>query len=136
MTASRQLGEIRGIPESSLNVIDGIHNILNKFIKEAIEKDYPEVYVKHVISEHEFTLQRLWKFPLDETKHTWINRYLFKKQWVGRTFGCLETGEVFTVPYDVEETDFFSIGKGFLDVGRLNSYHRWSGIQEILKERT
>lgn len=51
----------------------------------------------------------------------------FRKQWVGRKFKCLETGEEFTIPDDVRECDFFKVGNGFIDVGRLDAYSRRGG---------
>ena len=51
----------------------------------------------------------------------------FRKIWAGRVFRCLETGEEFTIPEDVRETDFFTVGNGFVDVGRLGFYCRFGG---------
>lgn len=51
----------------------------------------------------------------------------FAREWAGRKFRCLETNVTFTVPEDVRETDFFKIGNGFVDVGRLGFYSRFGG---------
>ena len=56
----------------------------------------------------------------------------FRKLWVGRKFKCLETGEEFIIPDDVRECDFFKVGNGYVDVGRLNFYCRFGGqITEV-----
>lgn len=56
----------------------------------------------------------------------------FRDQWAGRKFKCLESGEEFVIPDDVRECDFFTIGQGFVDVGRLGAYCRFGGkIVEI-----
>ena len=60
-----------------------------------------------------------------EVEHL-TNESLFRKQWAGRVFMCPATGEQFVVPQDVVECDYFKIGDCFLDVGRLNAYHRRS----------
>lgn len=60
----------------------------------------------------------------------------FRKQWVGRKYKCLDTGEEFTIPSTVRQRDFFSFGNCFVDVGRLNAYARYGGnIKEITKEK-
>lgn len=41
----------------------------------------------------------------------------FRKLWAGRTFKCLDTDVVFTMPDDVKPREFFPIGNGFIDVG-------------------
>lgn len=58
----------------------------------------------------------------------------FRAKWAGRTFGCFDTGTVFTIPDDVHYRAFYTIGKGFIDVGD-GYYSRWSGnIVEIEKK--
>lgn len=57
----------------------------------------------------------------------------FKNQWANRTFRCKDTGVEFTIPECVEEGAFFIIGKGWLDVGRLNAYSRRGGNLEEVK---
>lgn len=51
----------------------------------------------------------------------------FKMIWSGRKYRCNDTGEVFTIPENVKECDFFKVGDGFVDVGRLGSYSRFGG---------
>lgn len=55
--------------------------------------------------------------------------------WAGRTFKCNITGITFTIPKDVQECDFFVIGEGYVDVGRVNSYCRFGGdVVEISQQ--
>ena len=54
------------------------------------------------------------------------NETLFRKEWAGRVFMCPKTGAQLQIPVDVVEGQYFTIGECFLDVGRLNAYHRRS----------
>jgi len=56
----------------------------------------------------------------------------FRSKWAGHKFKCLETGEVFQIPDDVNYNQFFKVGSGFIDVG--NEYYcRFGGkIQEVV----
>lgn len=131
MSINMTLAEIQGLSEQDISKIKQIHETIDLFIPFAIEKDYPVAYVRDVLTTYEFDLQKLWRFPQDETKHNRFKLYEFKKQWVYRKFRCLGTGVQFVVPISVKECDFFPIGNGFLDVGRLNGYSRMSGIEEV-----
>lgn len=51
----------------------------------------------------------------------------WQKYWGGRTFKCGITGETFVIPHDVQECDFFSFGKSYVDVGRVGFYCRYGG---------
>lgn len=57
-----------------------------------------------------------------------------KKDWVGRTFQCRDTGVMFTMPDDVTPRRFYPIGNGFVDVGD-GYYARFGGnIVEVFDE--
>lgn len=131
MAVNKYLTEKMCISEEDESEIEAIHEVLSDILKTEINTGLNDQYYD-VIEDLEFELQSLWGFPKDASKHTWKNRYKFKCQWAGRKFMCFETGETFTIPDDVEETDFYPIGKGYIDVGRLDSYNRWSGVKEIV----
>jgi len=122
---------MRGIPEDTLCLIDGLHDGIEAFIKNAVEKDYPEEYVENVLTHYDYTLQSLWRFPEDKEFHTLFKRYKWIKHWYGRKFRCIKTGTVYQVPFEIYETMFIPIGEGFLDLGRKEGYYRMSGIEEI-----
>jgi len=126
---NRELAERMGLSEDDIDLIRSIRNEILLTIKEGKTFNQDEY---DFIERAEFLLQELWGFPKDASKHTWKNRYKFKCQWAGRKFQCTETAEVFTIPDTVEETDFYPVGKGYIDVGRLDSYNRWSGVKEIV----
>lgn len=131
MAANRFLAKSRGISEEDIKLIDTIHEVIEEIIKEHLHSETDEESILSAIEQWEYRLQELWNFPLDKSKHTWKNRYLFKKQWAFTTWECVETGESFTIPYGVEETDFYVIGNGYVDVGRFNCYSRMSGVRQI-----
>lgn len=57
-----------------------------------------------------------------------------KSDWVGRSFRCKETGEVFIIPEEVRPKYFFSFGNCMIDVGD-GFYARFGGpIEEIFEE--
>lgn len=134
MTASRALAAARGLSEDVCLNIDRLHEIIDEFTKLALRGLFTERFVFDTLKEYDYTLQELWEFPPDEEFHTLYENYKFKKDWVGRTFRCTVTGAEFTIPFTVYERAFYPIGKGFIDVGRYNMYHRSSGIVEITKE--
>ena len=132
MTANRLLSGMRGISEETLEEIERLHEVLEYAIKIFITKSrYSEEFRLSFISDIEYCLQELWGFDKNPEFHTWNRRYLFKKQWVGTTWECVKTGEQFTIPYEVEERDFYQIGEGFIDVGRYGLYSRISGVKEV-----
>lgn len=134
MTANRELAELRGISEKSILEIDRIHDLIDKFIRAWVKEPFSQSR-KDEIHALENLLQSLWGFPQDCDYHRYANEYEFKCQWAGRTFRCADTGVEFTIPYDVQETDYFQIGNGAIDVGRLNFYSRVVGnIIEIINE--
>lgn len=73
MTASRKLGLERNIPESTLLIIDSIHDKLETLLDTySLECDYHDTQDLFTQAEHE--LQALWRFEQDSRYHTWINR--------------------------------------------------------------
>ena len=56
----------------------------------------------------------------------------FQKEWAGRTFRCLETGETLVIPNDVRRRQFFTFGECFVDVGD-GFYARFGGnmVEEV-----
>lgn len=58
--------------------------------------------------------------------------YDFQKEWAGRTFRCLETGETLVIPDDVKRRQFFTFGECFVDVGD-GFYARFGGnmVEEV-----
>ena len=59
----------------------------------------------------------------------------FQQIWAGRKYRCDTTGVEFTIPDNVRETDFFKVGEGAIDVGRLGFYYRIIGdIVEVIDE--
>ena len=127
MAANRMLAQMRGISAESVKAIDLIHEELEKMIENHVSLGTEESLVLEEIERLEYRLQDLWKFPRDPEKHTWKTRYLFKNNWANTTWRCEETGDVVTIPFEVEETDFFLIGNGYIDVGRWGSYSRRAG---------
>lgn len=57
----------------------------------------------------------------------------FRDKWVGRTFKCTVTGEIFTVPASANYRDYYTFGEAMLDLGD-GYYARWGGsIVEVTK---
>jgi hypothetical protein len=50
----------------------------------------------------------------------------FRAKWVGRTFKCKVTGEIFTVPENAYYRDYYTFGQASLDLGD-GYYARWGG---------
>lgn len=128
MTINMQLAKLKGLCEEDIEHINLIHEELEVLLKCKYSKQIYET-----IENLEYLLQHLWGFPQDPSYHTWKKRYEFKCQWANRTFRCKDTGVEFTIPEGVEEGAFFIIGKGWLDVGRLNAYSRSGGNLEEVK---
>lgn len=136
MACNLKLAERRGIDEDSIDMINKCHKLLEDLIDLAHFKntdDYNENILQS-IEALEYELQRLWKFEVSDKYHTWKYLYKFKADWVGRIYQCDVTGEVFTIPKNVVERCFYGIGDGWIDVGVLDGYHRWSGVKEIYDE--
>lgn len=59
-------------------------------------------------------------------------RNAFKPEdWIGRTFRCTQTGETFKIPLTVRPKRFYSVGRGYVDVGD-GYYCRMSGVEEVI----
>lgn len=125
-----QLAEVRGLSDETIEWIKYLHEKMESYLEDGCLNGYSESLYT-TIEKTEYVLQCLWGFPQDPDKHTWKHLYRFKCQWAGRTFRCAITGEEFTIPNSVEEGDFFSFGKAFVDVGRLDYYCRYSNCTEV-----
>lgn len=125
-----QLAKARGLSGEEIEKIEHLHWVLELCLERGCLYGYDEDLYK-AIEQIEYLLQDLWGFPQDCGYHTWKHRYKFKSQWAGRTFRCNTTGEEFTIPNSVGERDFYSFGKAFVDVGRLDSYSRFSNCTEV-----
>lgn len=135
MTANRRLGAQMGIPEDVLQAIDRMHDANEKFICQALRLKSNPAQVHELLTMADFDLQVMWGFPMDRSFHTLVKDYEFRRKWYGRKFKCLETGEVFTIPITVRETDFYVVGNGGIDVGRYSSYYRIAGnVTEVFEE--
>ncbi len=123
----------RGLTDEELTTLNVLYHKLEMFLTR------PTMYVNEdevedVIHGFEYVLQSVWGFSPDRSKHRYVREYRFKKQWVGRVFKCVKTGEQFTIPSDVKERDFYKVGEGFIDVGRMSAYSRFSGVIEVKGE--
>lgn len=123
---NKELALQRGLSQGSIDAIEVIHEKLYKWLALASVEDFDQ-YVYDKIEAYEYEAQRLWGFPQSGRYHTRKYLYEFRCDWVGRVFKCLDTGETFTIPPNVHETDFFPVGKGAIDVGRLKAYSRVVG---------
>ena len=73
MTASRKLGLEHNIPESTLLVIDNIHEKLEILLDTySLECDCHDT--QGLFRQAEYTLQALYGFEQDSNRHTWIKR--------------------------------------------------------------
>lgn len=126
MTINRKLAEECGLDEHEILEIEALHEKLDTLIAVWIKEPYSEDRAEEIHS-IEDSLQALWGFPIDRRYHTWVRLYEFRCQWAGKKYRCQETGEEFTIPDNVKPCDFFSFGKCFVDVGRLNCYSRMGG---------
>lgn len=133
MTINRDLAEKQGLSEREIIAIEEIHTQLSKLLSKANLGVF-NTSIYNAIEQLEFQAQDLWGFSQDPGFHTWKKLYEFRCQWVGRTFKCNITGIEVSIPEYVMERDFISVGKGFVDVGRLNMYARFSGVTEIKGE--
>jgi len=131
MAHNKTLAKLRGISEEDTQKIDEIHEQLEKLVSRATNGAF-NTSVYNAIEQKEFELQALWGFPQDANYHSWKDAYAFKAQWCGRRYRCIDTGEEFVIPFEVRERDYFVVGNGAIDCGRLNGYHRIIGnVQEV-----
>lgn len=134
MVASRTLGKLRGILEEDLVKIDEIHVEINRLMMIGLISACPErdVDIEALLTASDIQLQLLWKFPIDPEFHTYVKLYRFRREWHGRRFKCITTGEEVTIDAsDLHERECIPVGEGFVDVGRYGAYHRTSGCGEI-----
>lgn len=135
MAHNKTLAKLRGISEEDTQKIDEIHEQINELMNRASLGVF-NYSVYNAIEQLEFWLQKLWKFEVNPTYHTYKHAYAFKVQWCGRRFRCVNTGEEFVIPFEVKERDYFAWGDVAVDVGRLNGYHRIIGkVEEIVAEK-
>lgn len=131
MAHNKELAKRQGLSEEDRIAIDVLHKMREQIVSRPdmfFDNTEDAVEALHGIA---FALQWLWGFPLDKKMHKDVRDFEFKQEWVGRKFKCKNTGEIFTIPEDVKECDFFSFGNAFVDVGRLGAYHRLSGCEEV-----
>ncbi len=135
MTACRRLGALRKIPEADLLQIDSLHVAADELMRKGISGELDDEYVKVLLTNLDYELQGLWRFPADKAFHTYVNVYRFRKEWVGKSYRCLATGVERTISYEdmlkTQETDEIPVGEGFVDVGRLDGYHRLIGVAPL-----
>lgn len=133
MAHNKELAKQQGISQEACIAIDEMHKMREQIMARpsmSFESTEEAVEALHGIA---FALQWLWGFPLDKKLHKEVEAFEFNQAWKGRKFKCSSTGEVFTIPDRVKQCDHFSFGeKAFVDVGRLNFYHRLSGCEEVL----
>ena len=131
MAHSKELAKKQGLSEKDCIAIDVLHKMREQIVSRPnmfFESTEEAVEALHGIA---FALQWLWGFPLDKKMHKDIRDFEFKQLWAGKKYKCTKTGEVFTIPNDVKECDFFQIGEVFLDTGRLAVYCRLMGVEEV-----
>lgn len=130
---NKALAAQRNLSEETVSEIEEIHTQLSKLLSRANLGVF-NTSVYNAIEQLEFQAQTLWDFPQDPALHTWKKLYEFRCQWVGKKYKCNKTGVEVSIPEDVRERDFISVGEGYVDVGRLNAYARFSGVTEIKGE--
>lgn len=131
MAYNKELAKQQGISQEACIAIDVLHKMREQIVSRPsmfFESTEEAVEALHGIA---FALQWLWGFPLNKKMHKDVFDFEFKQLWVGRKFKCSTTGEIFTIPDDVKECDFFSFGEAFVDVGRLGAYCRLSGCVSV-----
>lgn len=132
MAHNRELAKKQGISQEACIAIDEMHKMREQIMARPsmfFESTEEAVEALHGIA---FALQWLWGFPLNKKMHKDVEDFEFQQAWAGKKYKCVKTGEVFTIPADVKECDFFSFGDASVDVGRLGAYHRLSGCEEVL----
>lgn len=130
MSANLELAKQRGISQENIEAINNLHELLERLIScYTLEVDYQEA--RDLVRSTEFTLQRLWGFPEDESYHSWVDMLADKHLelvWSGRTFECQTTGARRTLTkHDTYERNFIAIGACNIDFGAAGAYHRVLG---------
>ena len=129
MSCNIELAKARGV-EHNIDKINMLHNLRERQMEIANKGlSLSEVAERSLIlHDIEFQLQELWGFPRDGRYHISVDNFKFLCNWVGRVFTCTDTNETIILGReDVYECAFISVGKGFIDLGRLNAYHRIIG---------
>jgi len=141
MTACRELGKQRNIPESTLLEIDKLHDNLKKLMDNFSKDNFDEYEnIKSLVKRASRTLQVLWEFPVDDAYDRWtaaLEEKHFVETWAGRTFMDLDEDEIVTIEAKyVRPCGLIVIGHhSFIDFGRPGGYHRIVGnIKEITEE--
>lgn len=131
MAHNKELAKQQGISQEACVAIDVLHKMREQIVSRPdmfFDNTEDAVEALHGIA---FALQWIWEFPLDKKMHKDVFDFEFKQEWVGRKFKCSTTEEIFTIPKDVEECDFFQFGEAFIDVGRRGSYCRMSNCISV-----
>ena len=131
MAHNKELAKKQGLSEEACIAIDELHKMREQIVSRPdmfFNNTEDAVEALHGIS---FALQWLWKFPLDKKMHKDVFDFEFNRMWAGLKYKCTKTGEVFIIPENVKECDFFSFGEAFVDVGRRGSYCRMSNCISV-----
>mgnify|MGYP007104197112 FL=1 len=131
MAHSKELAKQQGISQEACIAIDEMHKMREQIMARPsmfFNNTEDAVEALHGIS---FALQWLWGFPLDKKMHKDVFDFEFKQLWAGKKYKCTKTGEIFTIPENVKECDFFQFGEAFIDVGRRGSYCRMSNCISV-----
>lgn len=134
MAHNKELANKQKLTDGARTAIDELHEMRHQIMC------HPNMYFKNTEEAVEalhgiaFALQWLWSFPLSKTMHKDVEAFEFNQKWRGRKFKCTETNVEFTIPDNVKERDYFLVGNGALDLGRLKLYSRIVGnIEEVDK---
>lgn len=131
MAHNKELAKQRGISQEACIAIDEMHKMREQIMARPsmfFESTEEAVEALHGIA---FALQWLWGFPLNKKMHKDVEDFEFKQLWAGNKYKCTKTGEIFTIPENVKECDFFQFGEAFVDVGRRGSYCRMSNCISV-----
>lgn len=120
MSVNWQLAEERGVLYN-VPLIEEIHRAIRDVTEVGIINEADDALMKRIFCDMEYSLQDLWGFPRDSDFHKYYREYLFKKLWWDRIFQCQDSGAEVVIPFHVRECDFFSVGNGFVDVGRMDN---------------
>lgn len=138
MVACSKLIAERNIPEEDVQRINRIHESLELlFDTYTLDCDFKST--KALVQQANEALQKLWKFPVDPRYDSWtqqLQKKHFCLQWVGRKFKCKDTGMTAVITQEeAQEHNLVGVGKGFIDLGVVNGYHRIVGnIEELINE--
>lgn len=131
MAHNKELAKQQGISQEACIAIDEMHKMREQIMARPsmfFESTEEAVEALHGIA---FALQWLWGFPLNKKMHKDVFDFEFNRMWAGLKYKCTKTGEIFTIPENVKECDFFQFGEAFIDVGRRGSYCRLSGCISV-----